>query len=133
MKITINDSRKINAIQKEFNEVFPYLKLEFFSKAHTKGVASASRFMKSNTKTLGECRIIHKNGHVAINPSMTVGDLEQAFQDRYGLSLQVFRKSGRSWLETSATDGWTLEKQNAEGEALSNMQYDTKRPEMDLE
>jgi hypothetical protein len=34
--------------------------------------------------------------------------------------VQVFRKSGKVWLETTVTDGWTLEEQNLQGEALSN-------------
>jgi hypothetical protein len=37
----------------------------------------------------------------------------------YGLSVQVFRKSGNVWLETSATDNWTLRQQNNEGAELS--------------
>jgi hypothetical protein len=31
------------------------------------------------------------------------------------LSVQVFRKSGKNWLETTASDQWSLEKQNAKG------------------
>jgi hypothetical protein len=37
------------------------------------------------------------------------------------LSVQVFRKSGKSWLETTFTDGWTLKKQNQEGIDLSQI------------
>ena len=119
MEIIINDHRKIKAIQEEFNILFPYLKIEFFSKPHQKGGGSSKKLMKSNSKTLGECRVMHSKGHLSIVPSMTVADLEEMFRDRYGLAVQVFRKSGRSWLETTATDGWSLEKQNSEGEALS--------------
>ena len=121
MQIPINDDRKINTIQKEFNDTFPYLKLEFFSKPHTKGGASPKKLMKSSSKTLSECRTLHTKGHISIVAEMTVGELEQQFKDRYGLSVQVFRKSGRSWLETSSTDAWTLQKQNSEGEALNDL------------
>lgn len=119
MKITINDHRKIFAIQKEFTELFPYLKLEFFSKPHRQGGASSKELIKHPAKTLGECRTFHNAGTVSITPTMTVSNLEQNFQDVYGLSVQVFRKSGSAWLETTATDDWTLEKQNKEGEELS--------------
>ena len=51
---------------------------------------------------------------------MTVGDLEQRFQDVYGLSVQVFRKSGKVWLETTVTDNWTLDEQNDKEQSLSN-------------
>lgn len=120
MKITINDNRKIFAIQKEFSEMFPYLKVEFFAKPHKKGGASPKELMKHPSKTLAECRTIHTNGTITITPQMTVADLEQNFNDVYGLSTQVFRKSGTVWLETTITDGWTLEKQNKQGEELSS-------------
>ena len=119
MKIAINDHRKIFAIQEEFNTIFPYLKLEFFSKPHAPGGASPKKLVKHNSATLGECRTIHKKGDLTIVPDMTVVDLEQNFGNVYGLGVQVFRKSGKSWLETTVTDNWTLAEQNRQGEELS--------------
>ena len=121
MKVPVNDKRKIFAIQEEFNALFPYLKLEFFSKPHKPGGASAKKFVKHNSKTLGECRTVHNNGNITITPEMTVLDLEQCFGDVYGLGVQVFRQSGKVWLETTVTDHWTLEEQNRQGEALSKL------------
>ena len=120
MKITINDSRKINAIQEEFNHIYPYLKLEFFSKPYHSG-GSAKKLIKHSAKTVGECRTVHNKGHVSIMPSMTVTDLEQRFRNTYGLGVQVLRKSGRFWLEATVTDSWTLEQQNVQGEVLCVM------------
>src|SRR5688500_9591017 len=119
MEIIINDHRKIFAIQKDFSEMFPYLKLEFFGKPHKVGAPSSKEIMKHPSKTVGQCRMIHNKGTLTITPSMTVADMEQAFSDVYGLSVQIFRKSGRVWLETTATDGWTLDKQNTQGQELS--------------
>ena len=121
MKITINDNRKISAIQEEFNTEFPYLKIEFFSKPHKQGGASPKKLIKHANKTLGECRTIHSKGHISITPKMTVVELEQRFGDVYGLGVQVFIKSGKVWLETTVTDGWTLEEQNSQGESLSKV------------
>ncbi len=121
MKVTINDSRKISAIQEEFNAAFPYLKLEFFEKPHKPGGASPKRTVRHNSKTLGECRTLHNKGRIVITPDMTVTDLEQSFNTIYGLGVQVFRKSGKIWLETTVTDGWTLEEQNRQGEELSSV------------
>ena len=121
MKIAINDRRKISAIQNDFNEMFPYLRLEFFSKPHEAGGGSPKKMMKHPSKTLGECRTIHKSGSISITPGMTVSNLEQNFRNVYGLSVQVFRRSGKAWLETTVTDGWTLEEQNSQGEDLSRI------------
>lgn len=120
MKINITDKKKIAAIQKEFGALFPFLKIEFFSKPHKVGAPSARKIMKLPSKTLGECRTIHTSGTITITPRTTVAELEQKFMDIFGLSIQVFRKSGKAWLETTVTDGWTLDKQNKQGEALSN-------------
>ncbi|MBI4930386.1 MAG: hypothetical protein HY841_06465 [Bacteroidetes bacterium] len=119
MKILINDHRKIYAIQKEFSKIFPYLKLQFFGKPHKVGAPSSKKIMKHPSKTIGQCRVIHNKGKLTITPTMSVSDLEQGFSDVYGLSVQVFRQSGRVWLKATATDDWTLESQNRQGKELS--------------
>jgi hypothetical protein len=121
MKLKINDTRKIFSIQKEFNASYPFLKLEFFSKPHRSAGPSSKKYIKSNSLSLAECRTVNKNGTITVSPNMTVYELEQHFQDVFGLNVQVFRKSGKVWLETTVTDNWTLEKQNAEGEELSKI------------
>lgn len=118
MKILINDHRKLYAIQEEFHTLFPYLKLEFFSKSNTSQGCSSSKNIKHSSKSIAECRTIHTTGELEIIPGMTVTDLEQQFGDRYGIHCQVLRKSGNVWLKTSITDGWTLEEQNNQGESL---------------
>lgn len=116
MKLTINDSKKIKDIQNEFNGMFPFLKVEFFSKPHEAGGGSEKKYMSDANKTIHECRTIHHNGPLEVVPTMTVTDLEKDFQNVYGLSVQVFRKSGKVWLETTNTDYWTLAKHNEVGE-----------------
>ena len=119
MKIEINDNRKLFAIQEEFSNTFPYLKLGFFSKPNHINASAAKNLVKHSSKTIGECRVIHKNGALTITPNMTVHDLENNFRDVFGLTIQVFRCSGNAWLETKLTDSWTLEEQNQQGKELS--------------
>ena len=119
MKIIINDRRKISSLQKEFNEVFPFLKLEFFSKSHLPGEATPKKQLKDPAKSLGDCRTIHNKGVLVITPQMTVSELEEKFRNIFGLAVQIFRSSGKVWLETTVTDGWSLEEQNKQGEELS--------------
>ena len=119
MKITINDTNTVHSVQEEFHTAFPYLKLEFFSRMHKTGAPTAKRFLRHPDKKLADCRIDEGKSVIIIQPEMTVADLEQQFSNVYGLGVQVFRQSGRAWLETTVTDGWTLEEQNQQGEALS--------------
>ena len=79
-------------------------------------------------KTVGECRRIHKSSSIAITPRMKVSQLENIFIEQYGLSVQVFRKSGRVWLETTMTDDWTLAEQNRQGEELSRHTQKKEQP-----
>jgi hypothetical protein len=119
MKITINDHRKIHAVQEEFSTLFPYLKLEFHGKPSKKGGSFSDKIIGHSSKTLGDCRLDHKKGTITLTPNMTVADLEAVFMDVYGLSVIIYRKSGKAWLETSRTDKWTLEQQNGLGKELS--------------
>ena len=119
MKISIDDQKSISAIQEEFNNVFPYLKLEFFSRMHESEHGSPKRFLKKNTLLLGEFRTDHTSGEAELLPDMKVSEVEDLFKTAFGLAVQVFRKSGKSWLETVYTDSWTLREQNKEGEELS--------------
>ncbi|MBK9282948.1 MAG: hypothetical protein IPM51_01360 [Sphingobacteriaceae bacterium] len=119
MNVFINDDQKISDLQSDFSKIFPFLKIEFFSQMHKKGGGSAKKLMLPAHLTIGESRTIHKSGVLNITPQMSVSVLEGNFRDMYGLGVQVFRKSGSIWLETTVTDDWTLEDQNKQGEALS--------------
>jgi hypothetical protein len=49
---------------------------------------------------------------------MKVSELEELFQEVFGLSVQIFRKSGENWLQTTTTDFWTLNQQNNKGKDM---------------
>jgi hypothetical protein len=120
MKIHIADNVTIQGIQREFSSVFNYLKLEFFSRPHQTGKGSEKKYMKTEDAILRDFRLVHSSGDLVITSDMTVADLENLFKDHFGLYVQVFRRSGRLWLETTATDSWTLSVQNEQGRELSS-------------
>jgi hypothetical protein len=120
MKIVIENKKKIFTIQKEFSSVFPFLKIEFFSRPHKVNESSQKRFMCRSDKTIEACSFKPKaEGKISITPDTTVSELEYELKKAYGLSVQVFRKSGNIWLETTVTDQWSLKKQNEVGKSLS--------------
>jgi hypothetical protein len=121
MMLKINNDQKIATIKDEFNAMFPYLKLEFFKYKHTAHKGSFKSDMLNPELTLNSIRRKHNEGVLHINENMSVTELEQLFQRLFGISAQVFRKSGKSWIETSITDNWTLGHQNAEGRELSEL------------
>lgn len=111
----IQDNKPLRALQIEFHQFFPFLKIEFYEGRHASGEGSPIREQLDPNLTLGQVRKIHKKGDLKIDPAMTVADFEQQFADQYGLNVQVFRKSGNLWIQTTATDGWTLDTQNRKG------------------
>lgn len=118
-KLVVKAETSVRMIQEQFNGIFPYLKLEFYSKTHAPGKPSNIKFIQQPEKLLASISKEPLNGNILLVPEMTVSDLEQQFAEEYGLGVQVFRRSGSVWLETTITDNWTLQKQNREGEFLS--------------
>jgi hypothetical protein len=111
----ISDKIKLQTIQEEFSKQFPFLKLEFYSGSHDANEGSMEADHLDAEKTIGEVRTIHNKGEIELNEEMAVADLEKDFFEKYGLNVQVFRKSKDLWLQTTKTDRWTLAEQNQRG------------------
>jgi hypothetical protein len=124
MKMHIHNTDTLEKVQESFNAEFPYLKLEFFTRPHEKGRPTEKQFMVNVKRTVDSCNPDLKDATVSIPTAMTVQELERVFQEELGLYIQVFRKSGKVWLETTATDDWSLFKQNEEGHELSVRHYE---------
>lgn len=120
MNLLITDHTSIEEIQEKFHKTFPFLRLQFFHHSHKAFQGSSKKELLSPNSKLKSIR--HKNGDIDISEDMTVTELEQMFHEKFNLNVQVFRKSGRSWIETTITDNWTLKKQNDEGRELSELQ-----------
>lgn len=120
MKINITSNKTIEEIQAEFNAEYPYLKIQFFKTGHMAFKGNDKKELIPVNTPIGLLK--HHNGTIEISDDMKVSDLEQLFKQQLGLNIQVFRKSGRSWLETTVTDNWTLRKQDDEGQELSKLQ-----------
>lgn len=129
MQLNIAPNRLIKDIQKEFNEIFPFLKLEFFkTKSFSRSEFMAHQIIPSNRK-IGEGQQEIIDGNIEVNENMKVKDLENIFKDRFRLAAQVFRKSGNLWLETTMTDNWTLQQQNDHGREISTVKNIKNRSE----
>ena len=114
MKLTA--STRIKDVQKEFSELYPGLKLEFYKKAHKSFEGSFEKDILDSNHTIAEISNMDSDHTLSISPEMSVAQLENEFEERFGLHVQVFRRSKELWLQTSTTDDWSLEKQNRKGE-----------------
>lgn len=120
MLLMINGERLVKDIQLDFSVVYPYLKLEFFRKngLHKDQALKENQIKHDQQLRLAKGLDIHK-GDLLIEDSMSVADLEKAFEDKFGLLAQVFRRSGNIWLETTITDRWSLKQQNRMGREIT--------------
>jgi hypothetical protein len=115
MKIIIDDAKKLTQLKNEFNHFFPYLSLEFFESRDT----GNRKIHTLDGITVGKCRKSQEPATFTVSPKMSVADLENILKERFGLNVQVLRKSGMVWLKTTHTDAWSIEQQNTQGKIVS--------------
>lgn len=129
MKIILRSERTIKDVKEEFNRVYPFLKIEFFSSKHAPGEGSPPSEEIDPSMELIDISGVLREGAIDINPSDTVKEVEQKFQHQYGLPVQIFRKQKGVWLETTITDDLTLQEQNTWGrEASKPLKIKMERP-----
>ena len=117
MIMQIRKNKVIGDVQNDFSSSYPFLKLEFYRTTSGRpGSAMKQKLIK--TVLLGMAGN-QKEGDIEITDGMTVGQLEKSLYEKFGMTVQVCRKSGTIWLETTMTDNWTLNQQNEHGRELS--------------
>lgn len=120
MRLEIYGERLIKEVQEEFTSAYPFLKIEFFKNGAIRQDRYPEKQKINQQQKLKYSWFWKKDrGHIDIEDSITVLDLENAFIDQFGLSAQVYRKSGNVWLETTMTDNWTLKQQNDHGREIT--------------
>ena len=119
----INDQLTLSDIQENFNKTFPFLDIDFFKGSHKNHLLTVNH-LPDKTRKIGDYRL-HKNEKtITIHSDMSVKELSELFDEIYGLDAKVFRKSGKAWLETVLTEDWTLNEQNLQGKALTELYND---------
>jgi hypothetical protein len=137
MQLSIKSERLIADVQQDFSNAYPFLKIEFFRNGLKRQSRYPANLKIGNHARLKDAWVWKKDGGlVRLSDSMTVLELEEVLMDEFGLSVQVFRKSGNVWLETTMTDNWTLKQQNDHGREISRGHLNMYRPynkDIDLE
>ncbi|MDR3716385.1 MAG: hypothetical protein P4L51_26570 [Puia sp.] len=112
----------LKEVQLAFTGAYPFLKIEFagtgtpvsnYQKVVSRGLPTGED-LSATAKELLE-------NEIHLSDRMKVGELQDRLRGFFGLRVQVLRKSGNVWLETSRTSDWTLRQQNDHGVALSSI------------
>lgn len=131
--LKISGSIQLDSLKEDFNNAFAFLKIEFFKNSHSEHEPSSRKEMIKGNPLLGTLLKQNSEGYIDLDPAMTVAHLEKMFNDKFGLNVQVFRKSGMVWLETSATDNMTLKGQNELGMEKSKPVEETDITDIDYD
>lgn len=120
MYLEINGERLISEIQQDFGAVYPFLKIEFFRNGKIRRDRyPVNKLIPATQPVKTAWHYKQEKGQLTLSDGMTVTDFENALMDQFGLSAQVFRRSGNIWLETTITDYWTLKQQNEHGREIT--------------
>jgi hypothetical protein len=106
-ELTIDDTCSFQHVQYEFNERYPFLKIDFLRPS-----------IGDRVQLFGRKRV---RGTINIEKQRTVDQITKDFEAIFGMSMMVSRRSGNLWVGTSLTTDWTLERQNGEGEIISRI------------
>lgn len=115
IELSVSGNKKIDTLRKEFNKVFPYLRLGLYY--------SYMRNEKSKTpldgnKTLASVRRADSGGDISISGNKKIKTLEKEFDTVFGLYAQVCytEADGHRYYTSGSEDEKTLAAFNAECE-----------------
>lgn len=113
--IEINDDfMTLKSIKDQFTAKFPHLKIEFFETKHAKGEASDKDQMYDDAFRIKDIRKEGAMIPISIHGNLKTATIEKLFEEELGVYIQVYKKSKGVWIQTTATDDWTLSKQEEE-------------------
>ena len=102
--LSIYTTDKVVDVKSRFNKVYPLLKLEFYSDGHMIFGGNARKDQIPDMTLLRTINPNIKDSEIAIYETKSVHDVERDFKTICGLNVQIFRKSGEQWLQTTSTD-----------------------------
>ena len=115
--LKIDKHISVGDFQKEFNAIFPFLKIEFFRPAFPE---EGSNYKTASFLTSRDQIANNTNSKtISIDSMTTVAQLKKLLSEKLGLLPLIYRKSGSMWIETSLTEDWSLERQNHEAEQMN--------------
>jgi len=98
---------------RHFNEIYPFLRLEIYYQ----GQEMSNAYHDS---ILSDFVLKKAIEGFEISPEMNVLEVENLFWEKMGIQISIFRKSGKTWLESSFTNYWSLERQNNLGKGMND-------------
>jgi hypothetical protein len=119
-EVTTTGSKKLKTLKKEFNEHFPYLRINIHSSEMAlKAKKGETIYPLDIEKTLTEVREKTGSGSISFSGRKKVKTIEQEFDEIFGLYVQICYtdSKGARYYTTGPGDEKTLTEQNRAAEA----------------
>jgi hypothetical protein len=114
-ELKITSQKKLKTINKEFQEKFPYLMVQFFTDEEAQKAKRGEKIIPlSLEKRLSEVKEKDTDEEISIHGNTKVKTLEEKFHKAYGINIQVCyaNEKGR-YYTTGEVDEMTLSKLNS--------------------
>jgi hypothetical protein len=119
-EVTTTGSKKLKTLMKQFNEHFPYLRLNIHSSSMAKKADKGESIYRLDIeKTLSEVREKKGSGKISLTGRKKVKTVEKEFDDIFGLYVQICYTTadGERYYTTRSADDKTLTALNRQREA----------------
>ena len=115
VELSVSGNKKIDTLRKEFNKVFPYLRLGLY---YSYMRNESSKTPLDGAKTLASVRRADSGGDISISGNKKIKTLEKEFDTVFGLYAQVCytEADGHRYYTSGSSDEKTLAAFNAECE-----------------
>lgn len=114
-EISVGGNKKLKTFQKEFNKLFPYLGIKFFTEEEIqKGKDGKSMISIDTEKTIKDVRTKQNTEELTVVGQVHVGQLEKRFHKLYGIHVQICvqDKEGQDYYTGEEFDKVTLTQMN---------------------
>jgi hypothetical protein len=122
MYITIEPTQTLGASNSNFQKFFGLLRLDFYASTHNSGALSDDLALVSYDQTWADLGL-QTEQRIDFDKSMSVAAFEAMFKE-LGFGVQVMRNSKGVWLQTSATDDWSLGEQQSRAQEMAGDLHD---------
>ena len=120
IELSVTGNKKIGTLMKEFNKVFPYLRLKICYSYARQAVAKGESISGIDPdKTLASVRRADSGGDISISGNKKIKSLEKECDTVFGLYVQVCytEKDGHRYYTSGSADEMTLSAFNKKCEA----------------
>lgn len=129
MKLVLKSHDTVQTIQEHFSSLFPFLRIEFYKHKHVRSDTHVAADQYLHNTVLHDITGTDQDIVLDFQPDMKTADLEHLFETHFKLHVELMRKQGGVWLQTTRSEDQTLEEQNAHGQEMDTFLHT--KPELD--